>query len=124
MPGSRNAIRRYERLEVYQVALNLVTEAYRLSKLLPKSETFALADQLKRAATSVVLNLVEGAGRGTDPDFRRFVRQAIGSVLEVDAISRIGLKLAFWQEDDLTTLTLTESVYFKLVGLEKSLKID
>lgn len=124
MQKSRNAIRRYERLEVYQVALELVVEAYRLSKGLPQTETFALADQLKRAATSVVLNIVEGSGRGTDPDFRRFIRLAVGSVLEVDAISKVGLKLGFWSEKELAHLSqLTESTYFKLVGLEKSFKV-
>ncbi len=123
MSETRNAIRRYERLEVYRVALDLVTESYRLAKLLPKEETFALTDQLKRAVTSVVLNIVEGTGRGTDRDFCRFARQAMGSVLEVDAISRISIKLGFWEESELTTQSqLTESVYFKLVGLEKSLQ--
>jgi len=45
-----------------------------------------LRDQLKRAASSVVLNLAEGAGRGTNADQRRFFQIAMGSLRESRAI--------------------------------------
>ena len=63
---------------------NLAVEFYHLSQglRLPKH----LSDQLKRAASSVVLNLSEGSGRATVADRRRFYQIAFGSLRECQAI--------------------------------------
>ena len=55
----------YRDLQVWQKAADLVVECYRLSKLLPKSETYGLASQIQRAAVSVPANIAEGHGRNT-----------------------------------------------------------
>jgi len=48
---------KFQRLRVYQLALDHVDAVYRLTRRLPKSEQFNLRAQLDRAATSVVLNI-------------------------------------------------------------------
>jgi four helix bundle protein len=55
--------RGFEDLECYQLALQVMQEAYRVAKRLPVEEKYNLADQIRRAAVSVVLNIAEGYGR-------------------------------------------------------------
>ena len=62
---------------------------YALTKLLPTEERFALIDQLKRAVTSIVLNIAEGTGGLGDKEFINFLRIALKSLYETIA----GLKL-------------------------------
>ncbi len=75
--------RGFEDLECYQLALQVLREAYRVAKLLPPEERYNLADQMRRAATSVVLNIAEGYGRYHYLDSLRFFYQARGSLCEV-----------------------------------------
>jgi four helix bundle protein len=71
---------------VWQKAMRLAAEAYRLSKLLPKAEEYRLTSQLLRAATSVPANIAEGHARGTRKDYARFVSIARGSLAETETI--------------------------------------
>ena len=71
----------FEDLKVYDKALDFVDMGYELSALFPKHETYGLSSQLTRAATSVALNIAEGAG-DTDAQFNRFLQMAIDSVKE------------------------------------------
>ena len=81
---------RFEKLRVFHNAMSLVEEIYKLVKLLPKDEKFALIDQLKRSSASIVLNIAEGSGGLGDKEFKNFLRHALKSLYETVA----GLKLA------------------------------
>jgi len=59
---------RFESLEIWRLSIKYGKRLYQLSFKLPKEETFALADQLRRAALSVSNNIAEGSG-GTDREF-------------------------------------------------------
>ena len=72
---------KFEKLEVYQLALDYVDEIYELANKLPPSENFNLKSQITRAATSVVLNIAEGSTGQSDPEQARFLSMAIRSVL-------------------------------------------
>src|SRR5512143_2887972 len=78
-----NEQRGFEDLECYQLALSVVREAYQVAQCLPPEEKYNLADQLRRAATSVTLNIAEGYGRYHDLDSLRFFYIARGSLNEV-----------------------------------------
>jgi four helix bundle protein len=69
----------HERLEVYRAALELHTLC---CALLPSRGFGVLRDQLERASVGVVLNIAEGAGRGSAADKRRFYEMARGSATE------------------------------------------
>lgn len=74
--------RGFEDLERYQLALQVLREAYRVAGLLPPEERYNLADQLRRSAVSVVLNIAEGYGRYHYLDSLRFYYIARGSLAE------------------------------------------
>jgi len=76
-------IRDFKDLEVWQVARELRKEIYRVARTLPDFEKFALASQLRRAATSVTANVAEGFGRFGYQENAQLCRQARGSLYEV-----------------------------------------
>jgi four helix bundle protein len=84
----------HERLDVYRVALDFVETASNIVEALPKGRAY-LADQLNRAATSIVLNIAEGAGEFSTADKARFYRMARRSATEsaacLDVCARLGL---------------------------------
>ena len=75
-------INSYKELFVWQKAMDLVAEIYRIVKLLPKEETYGLSDQMRRAAVSVPSNIAEGQARNTTRDFINFLYMARGSNAE------------------------------------------
>ena len=80
---TENESRGFEDLECYRLAMQVLREAYRVVSILPPEEKYNLADQLRRAATSIVLNIAEGYGRYHYLDCLRFYYIARGSITEV-----------------------------------------
>jgi len=74
--------RGFEDLECYRLALQVLREAYAVARRLPSEERYNLADQIRRAATSVALNIAEGYGRYHYLDSLRFYYNARGSLNE------------------------------------------
>lgn len=72
-----------EDLDVFKLAHQLVLETYAVTKSFPKEETFSLVDQMRRAASSIGMNLVEGSNRLNSREYRHFVGIARGSAGEV-----------------------------------------
>ena len=75
--------RGFEDLDAYKLALNVLKEAYRVSKSLPSDEKYNLISQIRRASVSVTLNIAEGYGRYHYLDSLRFYYIARGSLEEV-----------------------------------------
>jgi len=80
---------KFEKLEVYQLALAYVDLVYDLSAQLPKSEEYNLKSQIIRAATSVALNIAEGSTAQSDSEQSRFLGMAVRSLLETVACLHI-----------------------------------
>ena len=91
--------------------------------LFPKSEQFELVSQLKRAAYSVPVNIVEGCGRGTDKDFVHFLDIALGSCQEVEYCSLLAFDLNYINEEEYNKLNeMINEVKAKLINLIKSIR--
>ena len=73
----------YRKLVVWQKAMQMVGLVYAELEKLPLEEKFALTDQIRRAAISVVSNIAEGAGRSTNKDYAHFLAIARGSLYEL-----------------------------------------
>jgi four helix bundle protein len=80
----------FENLRVYRDSLDFSKNIYRLTNAFPRQETFGITSQLRRAASSVALNIAEG-GALTKSEFRNFLRRARGSLYECIPILAIAL---------------------------------
>ena len=87
-------------MTVWQKAMDLTDAVYKLTTLLPKSELFALSDQMRRAAISVPSNIAEGHGRQSEKAFRQFLSIAKGSVCELETQIYIGIRQGFFSRED------------------------
>ena len=74
----------YKELIVWQKSMDLVAEIYKLVKFLPKEETYALSDQMRRAVVSIPSNIAEGYGRNSTRDYVKFLKTARGSCFELE----------------------------------------
>jgi four helix bundle protein len=90
----------FETLDVYRCAVEFVVHAYELAAAVPPGQA-ALADQLRRASTSVVLNIAEGSGRLRDADAARHRAIARGSAMECAAVLDICRALGFARAESL-----------------------
>ena len=75
----------YRKLRVWQKAHQLAIDTYALPAYFKKPEAWPLRDQIFRAAISIPSNVAEGAGRGSNPDFVRFLWHSIGSCNEFES---------------------------------------
>ena len=92
---------KHTNLDVFKFSHELVLECYRLTKLFPDSERFAIISQIRRAALSVHLNVAEGCSRKSVADRKRFYEIARGSAIEIDTAIGIAFKLSYVTMDQL-----------------------
>jgi len=80
------AIRSYRDLQVWQKAMDLVVERYKVVNLLPKNEVYCLATQIQRAAVSIPANIAERHGREHLGDYLHNLSCANGSLMELETL--------------------------------------
>lgn len=80
---------KFEKLNAWQESLRLIKIIYDVINKLPEKERYCLIDQLRRAATSVSLNIAEGCGSSSDKEFRSYLKNSIKSLYEVVACLKI-----------------------------------
>lgn len=96
--------RSYKDLVVWQKAMELVTAVYRATTSFPKDELFGITSQLRRAAVSIPSNIAEGQGRLSEKEFRFFLGQARGSLMEVETQLQIAENLGYLEKQVTETL--------------------
>lgn len=74
---------KFEKLNIWQKAMDVGEDINELSKIFPKEETYNLSSQIRRAADSVALNISEGAIEQSNPEFKKFIGYSIRSLAEV-----------------------------------------
>ena len=94
----------HTRLDVFNFSQELALECYKITKLFPDHEKFAMVQQIRRAAMSVHLNIAEGCSRKSIVERRRFFEIARGSVIEIDTAIGIAHKLAYSTQEELQGL--------------------
>jgi four helix bundle protein len=88
-------MRNHRELEVWKVAIELVTKIYALTEAFPSSEKYGIVSQITRASVSISTNIAEGSSRKTSNDFARFLEISIGSCFEVETLLIISSNLKF-----------------------------
>ena len=105
----------HTKLNAFQHSKQFTIECYRVSKLLPPYEKFAMVQQIRRAALSVHLNLAEGASRKSLLERKRFYEIARGSLIEVDTAIGIAFELQYLSNEDIIKLGEKIVNTFKLI---------
>ena len=96
---------------VWQKAMDLTQEVYRLVKLLPAEERFDLSSQIRRAVVSIPSNIAEGQGRQTEKEFKQFLSIAKGSVFEVETQLLICVRINYLPQEQIgNALSLCDEV--------------
>ena len=108
----------YRDLVVWQRAIDLVPRIYAVVRKLPREETYALGDQLRRASISVPANIAEGQGRRHPREFLQYLAIARGSLAELNTLLILAQRLGYLTPSALDELdALLQNVAKPLHGL-------
>ena len=115
---------KFENLDVWKLSLEYVDLIYEIIALLPKSEQYNLADQMKRAATSVSLNIAEGSTGQSDAEQARFLNMASRSLIETVACQHLIYRRGYLKDVDKLRLAYTKSreLFAKIQAFKQYLK--
>lgn len=115
--------RAHKKLEVWQESVALATIIYQVTEQFPKSESFGLTSQMRRAVVSVPSNIAEGAARTSPKEFAQFLNIAGGSLSELDTQLEIARNLAYISEEIKQSMdSKIDSISRKLAGLIRKVK--
>ena len=85
----------HTKLDVYRFSQEVALECYKITRIFPSDEKFAMIQQIRRAALSVHFNIAEGSSRKSDTERKRYFEIARGSVIEIDTAIGIAHKLSY-----------------------------
>jgi len=110
-------------LEVWKMAMEMVTKTYTLTRTFPKEELYGLTYQIRRSAVSIPSNIAEGAGRNSSKEFLQFIYIATGSLSELETQIIIAHNLGYLNNDQKQDMETIFSNIFKLLsGLIQSIR--
>jgi four helix bundle protein len=92
----------FEKLEVWELSVELTVKIYELTRKFPSEEKFGITNQLRRASNSVSANIAEGTSRLSKKDRARFIQIAFSSLMEVVNFLIISNRLHFISKEELT----------------------
>ena len=115
-------IENYQKMIVWQKAMDVVVITYSLCRKLPKTELYALQNQMKRAAVSIPSNIAEGQARNSDKEFIQFLAIAKGSRAELETQLILCTRLNYLAKSDITeVMSILEEISKMLSALIKNL---
>jgi len=88
-------MRDYTKIEAWKLADDLAVSVYKATKQFPKEELYGITSQLRRAASSVAANIVEGSARESLKDYLHFLQIARGSLAETQYFLHLATRLEF-----------------------------
>lgn len=113
---------KFESLKVWQLSLEFCDEIDTLAQDFPKYEVYSLSSQIRRAANSVSLNIVEGSTGHTNAEFKRLLLIANRSALEVVGCLYLAKRRDYSNEEKFNTLySMIETLVKMIQALIKSL---
>ena len=113
----------YKGLKVYQKSYELAKEMYmKVASKMPKEEQYGLASQVKRASTSIPLNIAEGYGKWCgEKELIRFLMMARGSCCEMEVLLSFSKDFGYISEEEYARYSSQyEEIGKMLTGLMKS----
>lgn len=108
----------FKELKVWQKTRVMVKEVYVISSKFPDTERYNLVAQMRSCSVSVMSNIAEGAGRGSDADFARFLDMALGSAYELESQLIVSSDLNYFAQEVFDEIVVKVSEVQKmLIGL-------
>ena len=98
--NSKNKIKSFTDLNVWQEGHKLVLMVYQITKTFPKEEKFGIIDQMRRAAISITSNIAEGFSRQTFKEKTQFYYMALGSITELQNQLLVAKDIDYLKEKD------------------------
>jgi four helix bundle protein len=112
----------FEKLEVWQKAIDFADVIYAQTRNFQAEERFGLTNQMRRGGVSVSSNIAEGSSRSSKNDFARFIEIAGGSVFEAVSQSFVARRQGFLTEENFRIIYMAaEEESRMLSGLRRSL---
>lgn len=111
-----NQMMNHKNLDLWKKSIKLAGDVFRLTRTLPIDHRFGISDQMQRASVSIGSNVAEGAARGSNRDFIRFLNIAAGSASELDT------HLAILREIDPSLTEKLESIQQSLIDISKMIQ--
>lgn len=113
---------KFQKLEIYELALEYIDLIHALAENLPRNEDFNLKSQITRAATSIALNIAEGSTGQSNPEQSRFLGMALRSLVETVACQDIIRRRNYVVPGDLEVIhEIGVKLFAKIQSMRRSL---
>jgi four helix bundle protein len=121
--ADENVIRSYRDLRVWNEAMELAADCYRVTRTFPREEMFGMISQIRRAGASVPANIAEGYGRESTGNYVQFLRNAQGSLKELETHVLLAVKVSVTSRDNAVPLLDRAEIVGKMLrSLIRSVK--
>lgn len=98
-------MRDYKKYTVWELGHQITLDIYELIKTFPREEIYGITSQMRGAAYSIPSNIVEGCGRESDAEFRRFLIISQGSASELEYFTILAHDLGYIEKDSFETIS-------------------
>lgn len=105
----------FKELKVWQKAIDVTLDVYKIVRILPSEEKFCLGDQIRRCAISIPSNIAEGHSRNSIKDYIRFLSISRGSLAELQTQLILCMRLMYFSEKEFSDINT------RLVEIDKML---
>ena len=113
----------YKKLKVWQESHNFTIDIYNITKNFPNNENYGLTSQIRRSASSIPTNIVEGCGQLNNGNLIRFLGIAKGSSFELEYQLLLAKDLGYVNETEYNNLIKKiKSIIHMLIALIRSLQ--
>ena len=106
----------HKELKVWQYAIDMAVEIQNVTRSYPKEEIFGMVSQMRRAATSISMNIAEGYARGTDKEILHFLYIASGSASELDTQLILSYRFGFIHAESNSRLSEQLTIIRKMLN--------
>ena len=121
--ADEDAIRSYRDLRVWNEAMELAADCYQVTRTFPREEMFGMISQIRRAGASVPANIAEGHGRESTGNYVHFLRNAQGSLKELETHVLLAVKVSMTSRDNAAPLLDRAEIVGKMLrSLIRSVK--
>jgi four helix bundle protein len=116
-------MRNFRNYDVWVDGVEFSIDIYKMTEDFPKKETYALCDQMQRAAVSIPSNIAEGCSRKSVNEFAHFLEFSLGSSYEIETQLEIAVRLGYVQNADFEkAIEKVQSIEKRITGLIQTIR--